>query len=280
MVTAADNAIAIMIKNLGNQIIAFQLSIEAREPGQRFPGVAEVGILVKLINCLDKLRKFLIPANNNKEMNNFIRFLKNTDKELAQTVAGKYKEYAAGRPIQQPIIPETDTADLAYTPDTIKMHPEPEAEQMHNCTNTEKNRTKVPDENKTYILSEGVVTPCTPVIPEGKEHENIIIPMPPASCTNDNEYYELYNPKDRNSPELLRGPFDGYITRQDLDKQPISLRDYNNHWELINDPCKFTNEVLISAGYYKLYVLQYKLRYIHYILQIEAYNAQHVAIAA
>ncbi len=98
--------------NICTQIIAFQNSISGRESGLRFPTLQETGMLCKLINCLDKLRKLAAPARAKQAMNGFITFLANDDAELGKIVAEKFKAFSGdlaeikqlkNEPIQQPL---------------------------------------------------------------------------------------------------------------------------------------------------------------------------------
>ncbi len=88
--------------NICTQIIAFQESISKRESGLRFPTLQETGMLCKLINCLDKLRKLAAPFRNQQAMKGFLAFLANDDAELGKIVAEKFKAFnGADQPATQ-----------------------------------------------------------------------------------------------------------------------------------------------------------------------------------
>ncbi len=88
-------SLAVMALNICNQVIAFQNAIAARDEGQRYPTEKETGLLCKLINCLDKLKRIAAPHKTQQAVNGFIRFLATEDKDLAKLVAAKYKAYLA-----------------------------------------------------------------------------------------------------------------------------------------------------------------------------------------
>ncbi len=79
--------------NICTQLLAFQESITKRESGTQFPTMQETGLLVKLINCLDKLSKLAAPFKAANTFNNFFKFLAADDKELAARVKAKYKVF-------------------------------------------------------------------------------------------------------------------------------------------------------------------------------------------
>ncbi len=85
---------AIIAGNICNQIIEFQNAIATRAEGSRFPTMQEVGLLCKLINCLDKLKKFTKQTVATQALNGFMRFLAKEDKDMGKLVRAKFKEYS------------------------------------------------------------------------------------------------------------------------------------------------------------------------------------------
>ncbi len=81
--------------NLCNQILEFQKSIAAREPGNRFPTPPEATYQAKMINCLDKLKKLAAPFRAATAFKSFFSFLASDDKELSATVKSRYQAFMA-----------------------------------------------------------------------------------------------------------------------------------------------------------------------------------------
>ncbi len=79
--------------NICTQILAFQESITRRASDAQFPTMQETGMLVKLVNCLDKLRKLAAPFKAATTFNNFFKFLAAEDKDLAALVKARYKAF-------------------------------------------------------------------------------------------------------------------------------------------------------------------------------------------
>ncbi len=86
---------AMIATNICNQIVAFQNAIASREEGNRFPTMQEVNLLCKLINCLEKLKRFTKQTTATQAITGFMRFLSSGDKELGTIVRTKFKEYTA-----------------------------------------------------------------------------------------------------------------------------------------------------------------------------------------
>ncbi len=83
----------IIAANLCNQIIEFQNSIAAREPGQRFPTPPEQIYQSRLIGCLDKLKRIAAPFKIDGAFRQFFSFLAADDKELSKVIKGKYQAF-------------------------------------------------------------------------------------------------------------------------------------------------------------------------------------------
>ncbi len=109
--------------NICTQLLAFQESITKRESGAQFPTMQETGMLVKLINCLDKLRKLAAPFKAANTFNQFFKFLAADDKELAAQVKARYKVFMeqseaptiATEPETPETVPQQPTASPAST---------------------------------------------------------------------------------------------------------------------------------------------------------------------
>ena len=99
--------------NLCSQIIEFQNSIAARGPGQRFPTPQEINLQCKLINCLDKLKKYPNKGQALQTITSFIHFVDEEDDILAEVIWSKYNEYMHAR------------SDSGYKPYHIESGPIP-----------------------------------------------------------------------------------------------------------------------------------------------------------
>ncbi len=117
--TTLENTLIQAFAQLSNQVLEFQKSITAREPGNCFPSIKEVGMLCRLINCLAKLKKLSEPFNGHKAILAFATFLGKEDKTLAKTVRTKYKEFQVGTQPESREAPTTESGIgvIAPTPE-------------------------------------------------------------------------------------------------------------------------------------------------------------------
>ena len=89
------SSISLVIENIFIQLLAFQESIAAREEGQRFPTIPELNMQCRLINSLDKMRRYLARMQSEKAVTGFLNFVSKQDKALGNTLAEKYAEYTS-----------------------------------------------------------------------------------------------------------------------------------------------------------------------------------------
>ncbi len=107
IIPSPEMAIETIATNLRTQIIAFQEAIANREEGVQFPSLEETSIIVKLITCLEKLKRLATPFNGQKAIKEFIRFISAGDKSLGKTLNASYKEFQA---IVNPTMPQETAA--------------------------------------------------------------------------------------------------------------------------------------------------------------------------
>ncbi len=130
--TTTAGTFELIALNLCTQLLAFQESITKRESGAQFPTIQETGMLCKLINCLDKLRKLAAPFKAATTFNNFFKFLATDDKELAALVKARYKAFTEQSATSEPIptaenavtVPNTAVAPPTEKAPTVVMQPQ------------------------------------------------------------------------------------------------------------------------------------------------------------
>ena len=198
---------AIIVANICNQILEFQASISARTEGSRFPSMQEVGLLCKLINCLDKLKKFTKQTIANQVLNGFIRFLAKDDKELSKIVRAKFREYTE----------QTETSgifpglELQHQPESEDDQYEPENEDNQYEHENENDDMDETDELYNRNRSAGV----TPSMLNDPSQ-----PLPPICRTSPIDVLVLAD----HIPVL------GYVSATEKDTVPIMGIEYNTHW--------------------------------------------------
>ena len=89
----------VIAENLCAQLINFQQQIMTRPAAEQFPTQQEVNLQSKLITNIIKINKHNATDVATKAMNEFLRFIKKDDPQLAKAVAEKYAHFIGADPI-------------------------------------------------------------------------------------------------------------------------------------------------------------------------------------
>jgi transposase len=155
---AAYQAPATIADNLCSQLVELQNAIATREPGKRFPTPPEAETSRKLVNALEKMKKYPSKAQSMQMLETFRNYIRPVDKQFArelgkyadkflsaQTVNG-YEPYQVEYGVEpvSPIAPFMEESDEADEP----------AAQEHHCPGNDKclhaGRCHYPDCNSSY----------------------------------------------------------------------------------------------------------------------------------
>lgn len=109
---------ALIADNICKQVIAFQQSIAARPEGEQFPSPQEINMQCKLINCLDKMKKYPSKGQTIQAVNNFLHFIGDTDGELSRSLSDKFEQY-----MQQKATDGHQPWNIGYGPDPFVYAP-------------------------------------------------------------------------------------------------------------------------------------------------------------
>ena len=110
-------ALSAIAQNLCNHLLAFQQTIDARPPQERYPTLPELQMLTKMITCLEKIKRMQKAAAPTRILSDFLAFVKKSDKETAQKLPALFAAYtraAAEKPDN--LHPETNTDAEQTTP--------------------------------------------------------------------------------------------------------------------------------------------------------------------
>ena len=122
---AAMAAPAMIADNICIQLIAFQKAIATRPEGEQFPTPQEINLQCKLINCLDKLKKYPSKGQTIQAVTNFMHFVDDSDENLGMQIMEKFDEY-----MQQKVANGHQPWDIEYGPNPFIFAPPQEMPDM------------------------------------------------------------------------------------------------------------------------------------------------------
>ncbi len=259
-----NHCLTAIIGNLCLQIIAFQQAISGRAE-LPFPDAKEIANLCKLVNCLDKLEKLSAGYHHQKLLRSFTSFINKKEKGLGTKISGMLQDYLSeSSPDSLTTPPSPDNTALNNTAPALFPAPNSLAPALFPALNSPASKSSdfpfpgnlVPKKIPTPIdLMPDVFTLVHAPLP----HE--ILPAPAPAGANKRE--------NKKPPVFVPAPYDPYLTRKDVEQYPLSFNDYNEHWDFING--EYNPEQLVENRE-KVGALQYKLRFIHYTLQLREWE--------
>ena len=204
---AAVTAPAIIADNLCSQIIAFQNAISAREEGQRFPTPQEISLQCKLINCLDKLKKYPNKGQSMQAITGLIHFMEEQDDDLAPVMWAKYEEYMQARSASgyKPYNIEAGPIPFVYAPPPVTAR-QPDSEP-----------DSLSGEQSDSTNGSGFAPTPMSVSTEGLELSGTEVSKPPFPVSEFEKYKNYFN-------TLFRRPLTPYRTVHFMQK------DVNARW--------------------------------------------------
>ncbi len=93
---ATGDTLTTIAQNICNQLLAFQNTIEARPPQERYPSAPELNMLCKMLNCLEKIKRMQKAATPARLLQSFLTFVKQNDETTGKKLKALLSAFTAG----------------------------------------------------------------------------------------------------------------------------------------------------------------------------------------
>ncbi len=120
----ATDTLAAIAQNMCNHLLAFQNTIEARPPQERYPTQPELNMLCKMMSCLEKIKRMQKAVAPTRILTNFLAFVRQANNEVAPTVASLLSSFAAEKNL--PDAPDKAGQQLPKTSKSTEDTPAPQ----------------------------------------------------------------------------------------------------------------------------------------------------------